>query len=115
MLAGSQYEDASKAGAYYVGPGDDDCISTGELADLFCASWGDEGGCLGDTLSGGPHEANFLKLDCSKIRIPSDGKPHWQVKEAIAHTVEWYHAWLDGADMAAFTDRQIQEYLKQNV
>ena len=23
------------------GPGDDDCITTGELADLFCASWGD--------------------------------------------------------------------------
>lgn len=32
-------------------------------------------------------------------------------KEAIAHTVEWYQAWLDGADMAAFTDRQIREYL----
>ena len=62
-----------------------------------------------------PHEANFLKLDCSKIRSTFGWKPHWQVKEAIAHTVEWYQAWLDGADMAAFTDRQIQEYLKQNV
>lgn len=114
MLAGSQYEDASKAGAYNVGPGDDDCITTGELADLFCASWGDEA-AWENLYQGGPHEANFLKLDCSKIRSTFGWKPHWQVKEAIAHTVEWYQAWLDGADMAAFTDRQIQEYLKQNV
>ena len=35
MIAGSQYEDASKAGAYNVGPGDDDCITTGELAESF--------------------------------------------------------------------------------
>ena len=67
MLAGSQYEDASKAGAYNVGPGDDDCITTGELADLFCASWGDEA-AWENLYQGGPHEANFLKLDCSKIR-----------------------------------------------
>ena len=110
MLAGSQYEDASKAGAYNVGPGDDDCITTGELADLFCASWGDEA-AWENLYQGGPHEANFLKLDCSKIRSTFGWKPHWQVKEAIAHTVEWYQAWLDGADMAAFTDRQIREYL----
>ena len=35
MIAGSQYEDASRAGADNVGPGDDDCITTGTLADLF--------------------------------------------------------------------------------
>ena len=62
----------SKAGAYNVGPGDDDCITTGELADLFCASWGDEA-AWENLYQGGPHEANFLKLDCSKSAVPSDG------------------------------------------
>ena len=113
MIAGSQYEDASRAGAYNVGPGDDDCITTGTLADLFCEAWG-EGASWENLCQGGPHEANFLKLDCSRIRSTFGWKPHWQVKEAISQTVKWYQAWLDGDDMAAFTDRQIEEYLTQN-
>ncbi|MDO5798865.1 MAG: CDP-glucose 4,6-dehydratase [Eubacteriales bacterium] len=113
MIAGSQYEDAACAGAYNVGPGDDDCITTGTLADLFCESWGD-GASWENLYQGGPHEANFLKLDCSRIRSTFGWKPHWQVKEAISHTVKWYQAWLAGDDMAAFTDRQIEEYLTQN-
>ena len=113
MIAGSQYEDVSCAGAYNVGPGDDDCITTGTLADLFCEAWG-EGASWENLCQGGPHEANFLKLDCSRIRSTFGWKPHWQVKEAIFQTVKWYQAWLDGDDMAAFTDRQIEEYLTQN-
>lgn len=113
MIAGSQYEDASCAGAYNVGPGDDDCITTGTLADLFCEAWG-EGASWENLCQKGPHEANFLKLDCSRIRSTFGWKPHWQVKEAISQTVKWYQAWLDGDDMAAFTDRQIEEYLTQN-
>lgn len=113
MIAGSQYEDASCAGAYNVGPGDDDCITTGTLADLFCEAWG-EGASWENLCQEGPHEANFLKLDCSRIRSTFGWKPHWQVKEAISQTVKWYQAWLDGDDTAAFTDRQIEEYLTQN-
>ena len=35
MIAGVQYQDRSKAGSYNVGPGDEDCITTGELARSF--------------------------------------------------------------------------------
>lgn len=75
---------------------------------------GGEGASWENLCQGGPHEANFLKLDCSRIRSTFGWKPHWQVKEAISQTVKWYQAWLDGDDMAAFTDRQIEEYLTQN-
>ena len=109
MIAARQYEDGSKAGAYNVGPGDDDCITTGQLADFFCEAWGD-GVSWENLYQGGPHEANFLKLDCSRIHSIFGWKPHWKVKEAIAHTVEWYQAWLNGADMEAYTDIQIKEY-----
>lgn len=40
MIAQAQYENPACAGSYNVGPGDDDCITTGQLADLFCDSWG---------------------------------------------------------------------------
>ena len=113
MIAQAQYENPACVGSYNVGPGDEDCITTGQLADLFCNSWGGEA-AWENLYQGGPHEANFLKLDCSRIRSTFGWKPHWQVKEAISQTVKWYQAWLDGDDMAAFTDRQIEEYLTQN-
>ena len=42
MIAQAQYENPACTGSYNVGPGDDDCITTGQLADLFCNSWGGE-------------------------------------------------------------------------
>ena len=67
MIAQAQYENPACAGSYNVGPKDEDCITTGQLADLFCNSWGREA-AWENLYQGGPHEANFLKLDCSKIR-----------------------------------------------
>lgn len=111
MIAKAQYENSEYAGAYNVGPEDRDCITTGTLADLFCGAWG-EGASWENLYVGGPHEANFLKLDCSKIRTVFHWKPRWNVKEAVEHTVKWYQAYLHGEDMKVFTDGQIQEFFK---
>ena len=56
------------AGCYNVGPDDCDCVTTGELADLFCRYWGGRASWRSEP-DGGPHEANFLKLDLSLIHI----------------------------------------------
>ena len=109
MIAGVQYQDRSKAGSYNVGPGDEDCITTGELADLFCEAWGGKAAWK-NLFQGGPHEANFLKLDCSRIRNRLGWKPRWQVDEAVVNTAKWYQAWLAGQNMAEYTDCQIKEY-----
>ena len=60
---------------------------------------------------GGPHEANFLKLDCSKIRSVFGWKPRWHVAESIEKTVEWFKLWNTGNDMTEVMSRQIDEYL----
>ncbi|MBQ6555365.1 MAG: CDP-glucose 4,6-dehydratase, partial [Firmicutes bacterium] len=63
MIAAKQYEDIKYAGWYNVGPDDCDCFQTGALVDLFVKHWG--GGLKWvNRHDGGPHEANFLKLDC---------------------------------------------------
>ena len=66
-IAMKQYEDRKIAGYYNVGPDDIDCITTGQLADLFCQAWGDNARWI-NQYDGGPHEANFLKLDCSRVK-----------------------------------------------
>lgn len=73
---GEQYQDKKYAGFYNVGPDDRDCITTGQLVDLFCAKWGEDMKWV-NRYDGGPHEANFLKLDCSKIKRVFGWKPRW--------------------------------------
>lgn len=110
MIAAMQYEDISYAGYYNVGPDDKDCVTTGELVDMFCASWG-EGQRWENHFVGGPHEANFLKLDCSKIKHVFGWKPVWGVQDAIDKTVEWSKAWMAGKDISETMEEQIREFL----
>ena len=108
-VAKAQWENAELAGCYNVGPDDCDCVNTGRLADTFCETWGDGMHWI-NRYDGGPHEANFLKLDCSKVKKVFGWKPHFHVEEAMAATVEWSKKWLAGADMREVTDEQIRAY-----
>lgn len=114
MIAQRQYEDISYAGNYNVGPNDTDCYTTGELVDLFCRKWNqqtDENMTWENVSDGGPHEANFLKLDCSKIKSAFGWKPVWNVEQTMEKIVEWTQAYVTGQDVSAVTDRQIREYM----
>jgi CDP-glucose 4,6-dehydratase len=57
-----------------------------------------------------PHEAQTLKLDCSRAHSLLGWHPILRLKDALEITVEWYKAKLDGADMRLFTDAQIGSY-----
>lgn len=109
LIAEKQYRDRSCQGYYNVGPDDCDCVTAGELVTLFCRLWGD-GAAWVNRHDGGPHEAGFLKLDCSKIKHAFGWRPVWHIGEAVARTIEWSRAYLAGEDMLAVTDRQIQEF-----
>ena len=112
MIAARQYEDGSFAGYYNVGPDDRDCFQTGALVDLFVKHWG-EGMKWIDHWDGGPHEANFLKLDCSKLKATFGWKPRWDLNEAIAKVVAWSKCWLSGGDIRRCMDNQIREFMSE--
>ncbi len=57
-----------------------------------------------------PHEANTLKLDNSKAYTRLGWRPRWQLQTTLAMTLSWHQAWKQGADMAATSVQQIQEY-----
>lgn len=114
MIAMKQYEDNTFAGNYNVGPDDCDCITTGELVTLFCDKWKE---ASGNTVSwvnqydGGPHEANFLKLDCSKIKSTFGWKPKWNVEQTMEKLVEWYYNQSVNKDINVYMESQISEFL----
>ena len=112
LLAMLQYNDKSLAGNYNVGPDDMDCVTTGDLVDLFCKHWGDKASWKNVSEANAPHEANFLKLDCSKIKSKLGWQPTWHIDDAIAKTVEWSKAYLAGADVAVVMEKQIKEFLE---
>lgn len=113
MIAQRQYEVPSCAGWYNVGPDGCDCVTTGELTDLFCKVWGRGLTWENHGDPNAPHEANFLKLDCSRLKSVFGWAPRWHIVEAVKKTVEWTHVWLDDDDVPGEMDRQIHEYGKE--
>lgn len=112
MIAAKQYEDIEFADYYNVGPDDVDCFQTGALVDLFVEKWGDGLKWI-NKYDGGPHEANFLKLDCSKLKATFGWKPSWNLDMAIEKVVEWSKCWIQGEDVTACMDKQIEEFISK--
>ena len=112
MIAAAQLEDRSYAGFYNVGPDDCDCVTTGELADLWCGKWPGARWSTGATEDDGKYEATFLKLDNTLLKQTFGWEPRWHIDQAIAATAEWTRVWLDGGDIGACMSAQINDFLK---
>ena len=111
MIAAKQYQDGKYAGYYNVGPYECDCVNTGMLADLFCESWGNGAAWVNKAENDAPHEAGFLKLDCSKIRSVFGWRPRWHIEKCIEMTVRFSKVWMNKGDIRTEMERQIREYL----
>jgi len=112
LLAEKQYSDKSLQGAYNFGPDDESCVTTGDLTSIFCKAWGD-GVTWKAQGDGGPHEANFLKLDCSKAKNALNWKPYWNIKKAVEKTVEFAKIQSDNERLTCI-EKQIKEYFEDH-
>ena len=113
LIAQKQYEDKSYAGFYNVGPDECDCVTTGQLVDLFCKYWGDGAAWENQAEENAPHEANFLKLDCSKVKRVFGWAPRWHIEECMDMTCRFSKEWLAGGDIPAEMDREIEAFYAQ--
>lgn len=115
FIAQKQYENKEFAGSYNIGPDEVDCVSTGTLVELFCQSWRKyDGTCITweHKNDGGPHEANFLKLDCNRFKTRYRWRPVWHIDMAVDKTVEWYWAYANGKDVEKIMNQQLDEYIE---
>lgn len=104
MIAMEQYSNYSIAGSYNIGPDDCNCVTTGELVDLFCKIWNSSMKPISwiCQFDGGPHEANFLKLDSTKLKLTFDWSPRWSVEKSIGKIIEFEEIRL----VSGLADRQ---------
>lgn len=110
MIAAKQYDDIHYQGYYNVGPDDCDCVTTGDLVDLFCKYWGDGAKWENQAEKNAPHEANFLKLDCSKVKATFGWKPRWHMEECIKKVCEFSKVWLAGENVSEEMSKEIIEF-----
>lgn len=109
-VAAKQYDDKKYQGYYNVGPDDCDCVTTGDLVDLFCKHWGEDAKWENQSEANAPHEANFLKLDCSKVKATFSWQPRWHIEECMAMVCQFSKVWLAGGDIPAEMDKEINEF-----
>lgn len=100
------------AGYYNVGPEDSDCITTGQLADLFVKYWGKPACWKTFADLNAPHEADYLRLDCNKLKNAFGWTPVWHIDKTIKSTVEWYKAWKNNKDLNEISEMQILDFFK---
>ena len=110
VLAQRLWQDGKAfAEGWNFGPKDDDCQPVQWILDKMVHFWGD-GAHYQIDKSEQPHEANFLKLDCSKAAMRLKWHPKWRLEQTLEQIVHWHRAWLEGADMQAKCLQEIEKY-----
>lgn len=107
----AQYADKRFAGSYNVAPAEEDTVTTGELVNLFCESWGENLRWESKSFNQ-PKEANLLRLDCSKLKATFNWPPVWNIATSVNKSVEWYKLYRDGADVNRCMENQIEEFIR---
>ncbi|MBA3024400.1 MAG: CDP-glucose 4,6-dehydratase [Gammaproteobacteria bacterium] len=112
LLAEKLYtQGVAYAEGWNFGPRDEDAKPVQWIVEQLTQQWG-EGASW--QLDGGehPHEAHYLKLDCSKAKMRLDWQPRWHLGHTLEMIVSWQQAWLTKQDMRSFTLKQIEQYVQ---
>jgi len=114
ILAQALYDQGlAFASGWNFGPLDEDNRSVQEVVELITSGWGDSARWEKEG-SEQPHEANLLKLDCSKARMQLGWIPKWNLEVAIQKIVEWQKAFQAKENMQEISLRQIKCYLTKD-
>ena len=88
---------------------DDDARPVEWIVRKICAAWGEEAGYEIDR-GEHPHEAHYLKLDCSKARDGLGWQPRWDLERAIDMIIDWTKVYRTNGDLRETCFRQIEQY-----
>jgi len=110
ILAQKLYEEgATFAEGWNFGPNDEDAKPVQWIAEKLTQIWGEDASWERDS-GEHPHEAHYLKLDCSKAKDRLGWHPRWGLEQALSAIIEWHRAHREGRDMHELTLRQIEAY-----
>ena len=112
-LAEALYSQGSAfAEAFNFGPTEDDAKPVQWIVERLVQQWGDGANWKLDQAEH-PHEAHYLKLDCSKAKMRLDWRPRWTLAQALENIIVWHKAHQRGDDMRELSSRQIAAFQEQ--
>lgn len=97
------------AEGWNFGPNDEDVKPVSWIVDYLTRRWG-EGASWKLDAGDHPHEANYLKLDCSKAKARLGWHPRLSLDTTLEWIVEFYQAYRHQEDIAKVVDAQILRY-----
>ncbi len=104
-------EGANYAGSWNFGPDDKDAKNVEWIIKTICHLWGENTSfSIDKNLQ--PHEANYLKLDCSKAKAELNWTSKWDIQKTLESIVDWNKAYLSGQNIRTFTEHQIKDYFE---
>jgi CDP-glucose 4,6-dehydratase len=98
-------------GAWNFGPDDIDAKPVEWIVRSFCTQWGGQASYEIEKGSH-PHEAHYLKLDCSKAKTELGWRPRWNLDKALDSIVAWTRIYKQGGNVGKTCIEQINEYSK---
>jgi CDP-glucose 4,6-dehydratase len=113
LLAEKQSTDKALAGEYNFGPDEENCVSTGTLAGLFCEIWGQNARWKVQDSANTFQEANFLKLDSSKAKVLLGWEPVFNIRSAVGKVVEFEKCPTD-EEKDICVKQQIRSYFSED-
>ena len=102
-------EGKSFAEAWNFGPKDEDCKPVSWILDKMVANWNDHASWELDK-NNNPHEAGYLKLDCSKAAAKLNWKPKWDLDFTLGKIINWHQSFLNGSNIHDECLKEIAEY-----
>ncbi|SBT11691.1 CDP-glucose 4,6-dehydratase [Vibrio celticus] len=102
------------AEGWNFGPKEEDAQPVQWIVETMTKEWGESAEWF---LSEGehPHEAHYLKLDCSKAKMRLNWQPVWDLSTTLNKIVNWQKAWINKEDMKQYTIKEIKEYMTARV
>ncbi len=97
------------AEGWNFGPADEDAKPVEWIVNRVCSLWGEEASYTVDE-GPHPHEASYLKLDCSKARNLLGWQPRWSLDTALTRIVDWTVLYRKGEDLRGVCRRQIEDF-----
>jgi len=114
VLAQALYERGVQFnGAWNFGPNHVDARSVKEVIEILISKWGGSASWQQDG-NPAPHEAHFLKLDCTKAQQELGWNSRWSLEKALSEIIQWQKEFRSNRDMQSFMRQQIDLYSRSS-